>query len=1056
MKMKLLIILIVVFWSVPLFAQSVDTAWVRRYDALGSTHDLGYAIAVDESGNVYVTGYSVSGALSSDYLTIKHHPNGDTAWVRTYDGPGNSYDMAFAIAVDGLGNVYVTGGSYGLGKDFDFATVKYYANGGTAWVRRYSGPGSSQDFALDLAVDDSGNVYVTGESSGSGTDQDYLTIKYYSNGDTAWVRRYDGPASSSDGAGAIAVDDSGNVYVTGASYGFGINLDYLTIKYYSNGDTAWVRRYDGPASSSDRAGAIAVDDSGNVYVTGDSYDPGTYTDYATMKYYPDGDTAWVRRYEGPGNSYDYASAIAVDGLGNVFVTGYSGGSGASAWAKRHDGPVNFWDYARGLRIDESGNVDLPGESGGSGASAWAKRHHGPGNPWDYARGPRIDESDNIYVPGESYDPGTNDDYATIKYYPNGDTAWVRTYDGPGNAEDQAFALGVDGSGNVYVTGQSYDPGTYEDYATIKYYPDGDTAWVRRYDGPGNAEDQAFALGVDGSGGIYVTGGSLGSGTGFDCATVKYFSNGDTAWITRCDGSGSCMDASQAIAVDGLGNVYVTGWSWDAADYDYLTIKHYSNGDTAWVRRYDGPGSFHDQALAIAVDGPGNVYVTGGSHGLGTDYDFLTIKYYSYGDTAWVRRYNGPGDSADYGISIAVDESGNIYVTGGSYGTGTDEDYLTIKYYANGDTAWVRRYNGPADSSDMALAIAVDDSGNVYVTGESYDPGTNDDYATIKYYPNGDTAWVRRYNDPRNTWDEARALAVDGSGNVYVTGESYDPGTTDDYATIKYYPNGDTAWVRRYDGPGNSWDDAWDLAVDGWGNVYVTGSSGLEEYQDYATLKYCSDGENAWVARYNGPADSTDLALAMELDDSGNVYVTGVSMGRGTGFDCATIKYYNPPPDPFSLLFPPRKAFTPRVVRFDWEDAVDPCDRVRYDLYVSSSYQFPPGETSIDSDLLISEHIKTLDFGTYYWKVKAKDNWGAERWSNQTRCFKVTGIHAGDFNKDGSIDVADVVFLINYLYTSGPPPDPLELGDVNCDDGVNIGDVIFLINYLFQNGPPPSC
>jgi hypothetical protein len=341
MKTKLLIILIVLFWSVPLFAQSVDTAWVRRYDALGSAHDFGYAIAVDESGNVYVTGYSGSGAPSSDYLTIKHHPNGDTAWVRTYDGPGNSYDMAFAIAVDDSGNVYVTGYSFGIGTDYDYATIKYYPNGDTAWVRRYDGPADSSDYASAIAVDDSGNVYVTGQSYGIGTDLDFATIKYYANGDTAWVRRYDGPASSSDGAGAITVDDSGNVYVTGAGSGLGIYQDYLTIKYYSNGDTAWVRRYNGPGNTGDQAYAIAVDISKNVYVTGSSHASDISTDYATIKYYPNGDTAWVRRYDGPGSSWDEARDLVVDDSGNVFVTGYSFGSGASAGAKRHDGPGNF-------------------------------------------------------------------------------------------------------------------------------------------------------------------------------------------------------------------------------------------------------------------------------------------------------------------------------------------------------------------------------------------------------------------------------------------------------------------------------------------------------------------------------------------------------------------------------------------------------------------------------------------------------------------------------------------------------------------------------------------
>src|SRR4030066_1429004 len=97
-------------------------------------------------------------------------------------------------------------------------------------------------------------------------------------------------------------------------------------------------------------------------------------------------------------------------------------------------------------------------------------------------------------------------------------------------------------------------------------------------------------------------------------------------------------------------------------------------------------------------------------------------------------------------------------------------------------AWVARYNGPGNSYDVAYALAVDDSGNVYVTGRSAGSFTYSDYATIKYSPAGDTLWVRRYNGPGNGHDEANALAVDGSGNVYVTGYSWS-GTTFDYAKI---------------------------------------------------------------------------------------------------------------------------------------------------------------------------------------------------------------------------------------------------------------------------------
>ena len=586
-----------------------------------------------------------------------------------------------------------------------------------------------------------------------------------------------------------------------------------------------------------------------------------------------------------------------------------------------------------------------------------------------------------------------------------DTAWVRRYNGPGNKDDRARAIDIDDLGNVYVAGYSRGSGTWDDYATIKYYPNGDTAWVRRYNGPGTGWDFAYALAIDDSANVYVTGGSGGSGTSKDYATIKY---------------------------DTLGN-------------------------ELWVGRYNGPGNSTDEALAVVVESSGDVYVTGWSIGSGTSPDYATIRYYAHGDTAWVRRYNGPGNASDYARAIALDGCGYVYVTGESYGgSGTWEDYTTIKYGSSGDTAWVRRYNGLGNRDDRAYAMAVDSSGCVFVTGSSHGSGTHSDYATVKYYPNGDTAWVRRYNGPASGEDEAYGIALDEYNNVYITGRSHGSGTWDDYATIKYHPDGDTAWVRRYKGPGAVTDEARAIAVDGSGNVYVTGMS----CGDCVTIKYYPNGDTGWVRRYNGPESSGDVARAIAVDDSNNVYLTGGSRGSGTGSDYATIKYfqYNNAPEEFSLLFPPNKTFTPRAVRFDWEDAgdPDPSDQVRYDLHVSPSYHSFPDSATVDSNLAESEFVKTLDYGVYYWKVRAKDNCGAGRWSDQIRCLMVTGIHCGDLNKDSSIDIGDVVFAISYLYRTGPSPDPIEAGEVNCDGAIDVGDVVYLVNYLYRGGDAPAC
>ena len=316
-----------------------------------------------------------------------------------------------------------------------------------------------------------------------------------------------------------------------------------------------------------------------------------------------------------------------------------------------------------------------------------------------------------------------------------DTAWVRRYNGPADTTDVGRAIVVDGSGNVYVTGGSYGSGTGWDYATIKYDSSGNQVWVQRYDGPGSYIDEAFAIVLDDPGNVYVTGTSYSNLTGSDYATIKYDSSGNQLWVQRYSGPGIREDAAKAIALDNSGNVYVTGYSVRNVlpyDEDYITIKYDSSGSQVWVQKYGGPGIYIDEALAIAADGSGNVYVTGVSYGSGTEFDYATIKYDSSGSQVWVQRYNSPASDTDAASAIALDGSGNVYVTGASSGSGTDVDYATIKYDSAGNQVWVQRYSGPENVVDYLPDLAVDGSGNVYVTGETYGSGTNWDYVTIKY------------------------------------------------------------------------------------------------------------------------------------------------------------------------------------------------------------------------------------------------------------------------------------------------------------------------------------
>jgi hypothetical protein len=138
------------------------------------------------------------------------------------------------------------------------------------------------------------------------------------------------------------------------------------------------------------------------------------------------------------------------------------------------------------------------------------------------------------------------------------------------------------------------------------------------------------------------------------------------------------------------------------------------------------------------------------------------------------------------------------------------------------------------------------------------------------------------------------MAVDGSGNFYVTGQSKATNGKNDYATIKCSSAGVTLWTNFCNGIGNGDDYAYSLAVDGTGNVYVTGfmQASLQN-SDYGTIKYSSAGAPLWTNLFHGASYAGNSAASLAVDGSQNVYVTGYSFGGATGFDWTTIKYSGP-------------------------------------------------------------------------------------------------------------------------------------------------------------------
>ena len=412
------------------------------------------------------------------------------------------------------------------------------------WVREF---GSDEfpmiHFMTDVEVDAQGNLYVMGSRYSDETAEDYMLLKYAPDGTELWEQTYNGTANAMDLANDIVLDDDGNIYVTGSSSGVGTSSDFVTIKYWPDGTQIWTARYSASATLGEEANVVDLDDLGNVYVAG-----GSAYDYALVKYSPEGEQLWAARYNGPDNGWDTATDMRVSNDGFAYVTGISSGGSTQR------------DIAT-LKYNPNGNL------------VWARRYNGTGNTGDEAYALTIDRDDNVYVTGAIEVADNDRNIVTLKYYPTGARAWVAIYDGPAGSFDLGHDIAVDRQGNTIVTGLSFDTAIYNSFVTIKYDSQGSREWITRHASGGEGRSVV----VDVHGDIYSTGSHLTQDMmSASIATVKYGSDGTQQWLMEYASPGEdCWDEPWGIALDDFGNVYVAGIAEDMleAQTKGLAIKY---------------------------------------------------------------------------------------------------------------------------------------------------------------------------------------------------------------------------------------------------------------------------------------------------------------------------------------------------------------------------------------------------------------------------------------------------------------------------------------------------
>ena len=405
----------------------------------------------------------------------------------------------------------------------------------------------------------------------------------------------------------------------------------------------------------------------------------------------------------------------------------------TSWIRTLDGPLNYWDECKKIAVDDSGNIFASGFTivgGGYISDFMTAKYDNLGNlqwiktldkfAYDRAENLLIDKQGNIIVSGT---PEAG--FTLLKYSSGGDLLW-ETYHHYGHI---GHCIILDDSGNIYLAGQ-------QDYKSVlvKFNSDGVEQWERLYWGPAEHFARTFALIIDKAGFIY-TAGCTDTFTGNSILLMKYNSNGDTIW-TRLWGDSLYDNEINTITTDEFCNIYIAGYTRkEYQPINPIVLKYDSSGTLLWVVSNKPANSRSGQWDKISLDKENNIYLAGDAEIFGHYWDFIISKFSADGDSIWTKTFNGTANNNDYLYDMIMDNSANIYCTGGTLDLLSGWNCITIMYDSSGQQQEIQRYNGNGNSEDEGFSIALDKWNNVFVGGRAMDSVNNFDFLLIKYGEN---------------------------------------------------------------------------------------------------------------------------------------------------------------------------------------------------------------------------------------------------------------------------------------------------------------------------------
>jgi len=431
---------------------------------------------------------------------------------------------------------------------------------------------------------------------------------------------------------------------------------------------------------------------------------------------------------------------------------------------------------------------------------------------------------------------------------------------------------------------------------------------------------------------------------------------------RTTWGGIAFEYGEGVAVDSVGNSYITGrtYSFGAGDWDAFLVKYDASGTRLWNTTWGGLE--YDHGYEIAVDSEDNIYITGATSNFGAgEVDAFLVKYDASGTQLWNTTWGYSKNDLAFGL--AVDQAGNVYISGLTThisDTSLCEQFVA-KYYSNGTIQWSQGV--PSYYNERGNGIAVDSSGNIYITGVSEQPAPWDEKKAFleKYTPSGLQLWVIFWDEPSH--QIGRGVAVDSSDNIYITGIS-----AGSLFLAKYNASGTQLWNLT----SLTYECGNGISVDTMDNIYITGS----KYVGGGFLvKYNALGVELWNSNWlNSYFDNCN---GITLDSGDNIFITGTNI---IAYDAFLVKNPNIPNDPPQSNQPPSPTtvYINSIAMINWT-LTDDVGPGKYNIEAvgisGTSYYRYESEFIWMNGSIISYPINTTSVGTFNYTIYYEDSIG---------------------------------------------------------------------------------